>query len=160
MWACSDGFSAVSPPSTKRSYVRVLFGEPNGSVSNSGHVWLTALSRISGEPGQNERNGTLSGEMPTRQKGRQRGDMGRVSHVLRIGMHFWLTGLCDAEDALDELNGKVKRQVKDRYGLGRELESMAHRTFDSLERLRHAKLECIHRWRFPPVLVVLECGGG
>ena len=27
---------------------------------------------------------------------KQRGGIERVSHVLRAGMHFWLTGLCDA----------------------------------------------------------------
>ena len=34
--------------------------------------------------------------MASRQKGRKRGGIERVSHVLRVGMHFWLTGLCDA----------------------------------------------------------------
>jgi hypothetical protein len=42
LWARSDGLSCVSPPSTKRSYVRVLFGEPNYLTTNSLPFWLTA----------------------------------------------------------------------------------------------------------------------
>ena len=36
------------------------------------------------------------GRMASRQKERKRGRIERVSHVLRAGMHFWLTGLRDA----------------------------------------------------------------
>ena len=35
----------------------------------------------------------LSRENGERQKGSTRGGIKRVSHVLRVGMHFWLTGL-------------------------------------------------------------------
>src|SRR5687768_2972385 len=40
----------------------MVFGEPLVSISKSGYVWLTAPPHISGETGQNERNGALSGE--------------------------------------------------------------------------------------------------
>ena len=45
-----------------------------------GNFWLTVPSRISGETGQNERNGSL-GKMASRQKGRKRGGIERVSQL-------------------------------------------------------------------------------
>jgi hypothetical protein len=44
--------------------------------------------------------------MANRQTGRKRAGIARVSHVLRVGMHFWLTELCNA----------LSKQLPDRSG--------------------------------------------
>ena len=76
---------------TRRSVVRILFAEPLVSTSNSRTVRLTVLRRVSREYGQNERDGAVSGEWLCRPQGLRWHGSERVSHVLRIGLHFWLT---------------------------------------------------------------------
>ena len=51
-----------SAASQESEFELATFAEPLVSISKSGHIWLTAPSRISGETGQNERNGALLGE--------------------------------------------------------------------------------------------------
>jgi hypothetical protein len=73
---------------TERVWVRVLFAEPDVTASSSLCFWLTAVSCVSCDIGQNERVCALSGEWSNRKKGPQRDRDERVSHVLLIGMHF------------------------------------------------------------------------
>ena len=75
-----------------RVRICVCLGEPFVSVSSSLRFWLTAPARVSRDIGQNERVCALSGEWSNRSNGRQCGRDERFSHVLRIGMHSWLTG--------------------------------------------------------------------
>ncbi len=60
---------AICSLSGERVRTSLTFAEPLVSISKSGHVWLTAPSRISGETGQNERNGALSGEWRADRRG-------------------------------------------------------------------------------------------
>jgi hypothetical protein len=71
--------------------VRTTLEEPNIPTWKSAGCWLTASACVSRENGQKEREGSLSGEQPGRLKRRHWKRTEGVSHVLCMGMHFWLT---------------------------------------------------------------------